>query len=432
MIERYTRPVMGSLWSEEKKLSTWLEVETVVCEEMEALGLCPEGTGRKVRENARFDSSRIKQLELSIKHDVLAFITNVAEHLGDESRFFHFGLTSSDLLDTSQALLCREACLLIEGELENLIGVLRELALRHKDTVMVGRTHGMHAEPITFGLKVLVWYEESKRNLGRIRNARQSISTAKISGAVGTFSHVPPDVEERVCKRLELVPEPAATQVVQRDRHAELLTSLALTAASLEKFAMELRHLQRTEVLEVEESFAKDQQGSSAMPHKRNPIHCERICGLARVVRTNAMAGLENVALWHERDISHSSVERVIIPDSFILVDYVLAMLTSTLKELKIHPERMRQNLEKSKDLVFSQRLLLELARRGMRREDAYRLVQGLATEAHESGTSLKHVAVRNEEVSAQLDPETLENCFDLDYLLRNVKRIYERVLARQ
>ncbi|KPJ60548.1 MAG: adenylosuccinate lyase [Latescibacteria bacterium DG_63] len=431
MIDRYTRPQMGSLWSEQKKFSTWLEIETVVCEEMEALGLCPKGTGSKIRDRARFNITRIKELELSIKHDVLAFITNVAEHLDDESRCFHFGLTSSDLLDTSQALLCKEACLLVESGLEELLSVLRDVAVKHRDTVMVGRTHGMHAEPITFGLKVLVWYEEVQRNLARMREARDTISTGKISGAVGTFSHLPVEVEERVCKRLELRPEPVATQVVQRDRYAALVSALALTATSLERFATELRHLQRTEVLEVEEGFTRGQQGSSSMPHKKNPIHCERICGLARVVRGNAVAAMENVPLWHERDISHSSVERVIVPDSFILVDYVLATFTQVMRELEIHPERMKENLEKSRDIIFSQCVLLELTKQGMRREEAYGLVQSLALQAGKSGKSFKDAVKQDQKVTALLDEAALENCFEISNLLRNVKRIYERVLGR-
>jgi adenylosuccinate lyase len=431
MIGRYTRPQMGALWSEAKKFATWLEVETVVCEEMEALKLCPEGTGKKIREKARFDVSRINELELSIKHDVLAFITNVAEGLGDESRFFHFGMTSSDLLDTSQALLCKEACLLIESGLEELLGALKGIALKHRETVMVGRTHGMHAEPITFGLKVLVWHEEVRRHLARMKRARDAISTGKISGAVGTFSHLPPEVEERVCERLELSPERAATQVVQRDRHAELLSTLALVAASLERFAMELRHLQRTEVSEVEEGFTKGQKGSSAMPHKRNPIHCERICGLARVLRANAMAATENVALWHERDISHSSVERVIVPDSFTLLDYMIATFTQIMRELVVRPERMKENLERSQDIVFSQCVLLELTKHGMRREEAYGLVQSLASSSGEKSVSFKEAVSQNESITALLDEKTLKSCFDLSYLLRNVKRIYERTLGQ-
>ncbi len=423
---------MGSLWSEEKKFSTWLEIETVVCEEGEALGLFPEGTGKEIRERGRFDASRIHELEVSIKHDVLAFITNVAENLGDESRFFHFGLTSSDLLDTSLALLCRDACLLIESQLEELLGVLKDLALKHRDTIMAGRTHGMHAEPVTFGLKMLVWYEEVGRALVRMQNARESISVGKISGAVGTFSHLPPELEERVCERLKLKSEPAATQIIQRDRHAELLTALALVATSLERFATELRHLQRTEIGEVEERFEKGQQGSSSMPHKKNPIHCERICGLARVVRGNAVAAMENVSLWHERDISHSSAERVIIPDSFILVDYALAMFTTVMKELVVRPARMKENLAKSRDVVFSQRLLLELARAGMSRQEAYGLVQSLALQAGQEGVSFKDAAKKDEKIASRLDKETFESCFDVSYLLRNVKRIYERVLGPQ
>jgi adenylosuccinate lyase len=430
MIERYTRPRMGALWSEEKKFSTWLEVETVVCEEMEALGLCPEGTGAKIRGKARFDPARIKELELDVKHDVIAFVSNVSENLGDESRFFHYGLTSSDLLDTSEALLSKEACLIVESDLEELRSVLRDLALKHKETVMLGRTHGVHAEPITFGLKVLVWYEEARRNLSRVRNARASVSVGKVSGAVGTFSHLPLELEELVCKRLGLKPEPASTQIVQRDRHAELLCALAVTAASLEKFATEIRHLQRTEVLEVEECFTEGQKGSSAMPHKRNPILCERICGLARVVRSNSIAGMEDIALWHERDISHSSVERIIIPDSFILADYMLATFTEIMRTLRVYPERMKENLGRSGDLIFSQRILLELVKRGMRRDEAYGLVQSIAGLAWSGTASFKDTVLRSEKLRALLGGETLESCFDIAYLLKNVDRIYQRVLG--
>jgi adenylosuccinate lyase len=430
MIERYTRPRMGALWSQAKKFSTWLEVETVVCEEMEVLGLCPRGTGAKIRENALFDPSRIKELELSVKHDVIAFVSNVSENLGDESRFFHYGLTSSDLLDTSEALLSREACLIVESGLEELRSVLRDVTLKHRESVMAGRTHGVHAEPITFGLKVLVWYEEARRNLSRIRNARASVAVGKVSGAVGTFSHLPLELEERVCKRLGLKPEPASTQVVQRDRHAELLCALAVTAASLEKSATEIRHLQRTEVLEVEECFTEGQKGSSAMPHKRNPILCERICGLARVVRSNAIAGIEDVALWHERDISHSSVERIIIPDSFTLVDYMLATFTEIMRTLRVYPERMKENLRRSGDLIFSQRILLELVKRGMGRDEAYGLVQSISDLAWSGVASFKDTVLKSEKVRALLDKETLESCFDISYLLRNVDKIYQRVLG--
>ncbi len=420
---------MGAVWSDDKKFSTWLEVETVVCEEAESLGLCPPGTGRRIREGARFDAAKIGQIEERVRHDVIAFITNVCEHLGDESRFFHFGLTSSDLLDTSLALLCVQACGIVQRELGTLCGVLRDLALEHRRTVMVGRTHGMHAEPITFGLKVLVWYDETRRNLARVETARGGIATGKLSGAVGTFSHVPPELEERVCARLGLRPEPAATQVVQRDRHAELLSALALTAASLEKFATEIRHLQRTEVGEVTEGFAEGQKGSSAMPHKRNPILCERICGLSRLVRANALAASENVSLWHERDISHSSAERVIIPDSFILVDYMLGTFIGVIKTLEVHPAKMIENLEKSKDMIFSQRVLLELTRRGMMRDEAYGLVQGLAKEAW-TGGSFKDAALKNEKLTSLLSRTALEECFDVSYLLRHVDFIYERVLG--
>ena len=429
MIERYTRPEMGGVWSDARKFSTWLEVETVVCEEAESLGLCPPGTGRKVREGARFDAGRICQIEERVRHDVIAFITNVCEHLGDESRFFLFGLTSSDLLDTSLALLCREACGIVERELAALCDSLRDLALEHRRTVMVGRTHGMHAEPITFGLKMLVWYEETRRNLARMEVARASVSVGKLSGAVGTLSHVPPELEERVCARLGLRPEPAATQVVQRDRHAELLSALAITAASLEKFATEIRHLQRTEVGEAAEGFGEGQKGSSAMPHKRNPILCERVCGLSRVVRANALAAVENVALWHERDISHSSVERVIIPDSFILVDYMLGTFIRVMKTLEVRPEKMAENLDKSKDVIFSQRVMLELTRRGMRREDAYAAVQSLAKQTW-TGGSFKEAAMKDQRLVDLLGRAVLEECFELSYLLRHVDFIYKRVLG--
>jgi adenylosuccinate lyase len=431
MIERYTRSEMGSLWSEQRKFSTWLEVETVVCEEMEALGLCPKGTGARIREHGRYEIDRINEIELKVKHDVIAFITNVSEHLGDESRFFHFGLTSSDLLDTSMALLCAEACHIVERGLKELVSVLRETALEYRGTVMMGRTHGMHAEPITFGLKVLVWYEESLRNLARLERARETISVGKISGAVGTFSHVPPELEERVCKRLRLRPEPVSTQIVQRDRHAEVLCALAIVGASLEKFATEIRHLQRSEVGEVAEGFSEGQKGSSAMPHKRNPIQCERICGLARLLRANAFAATENVCLWHERDISHSSVERVIIPDSFILLDYMLAVFTGVMTSLQVSPAQMTQNMEKSKDMMFSQRVLLELTRRGMSREDAYALVQSLAKEAW-AGADFRERAAKDKRLLDFLDKDVIESCFDTSYLLRHIDAIFERVLGEQ
>ena len=420
---------MGALWSDDKKFATWLEVETVVCEEAESLGLCPPGTGSRIRDGAHFDAGRIAEIEARVRHDVIAFITNVCENLGDESRFFHFGLTSSDLLDTSLALLCGQACGIVERGLGTLREVLRDLAVEHRRTVMVGRTHGMHAEPITFGLKMLVWYEETRRNIVRMEAARATVSTGKLSGAVGTFSHVPPELEERVCARLGLRPEPAATQVVQRDRHAELLSALAVTAASLEKFATEIRHLQRTEVGEAAEGFGDGQKGSSAMPHKRNPVLCERICGLSRLVRANALAAAENVALWHERDISHSSVERVIIPDSFILVDYMLGTFIAVMKSLEVHPDRMEENLEKSKDMIFSQRVMLELTRQGMRREEAYGLVQSLASEAW-AGGSFKDAAMKDEKLIGVLGRKRLEECFDVLYLLRNVDFIYKRVLG--
>ncbi|MEK7331939.1 MAG: adenylosuccinate lyase, partial [Nitrospirota bacterium] len=370
----------------------------------------------------------IDEIEKVVKHDVIAFLTSVAENVGHESRFIHKGLTSSDIVDTALSLLMKEASDIIITDIKGLMPVLKKQAYKYKDTPAIGRSHGVHAEPMTFGLKFALWYEDMKRNLERMKRARDVISIGKLSGAVGTFSNIPPKVEEKVCKKLGLKPEPVATQVVQRDRHAEYLTTLSLIAASVEKIAVEIRHLQRTEVLEAEEPFSKGQKGSSAMPHKRNPVGCENISGLARIVRSNAMAALENIALWHERDISHSSVERVIIPDSTILVDYMLDRLKGILEGLHVYPERMKKNMERSCGLYNSQRVLLSLTGKGMLREDAYALVQRNAMKSWQSGMEFKKLLLKDRDVKKYLKSKDIEKIFDLKYYLKNVDYIFKRV----
>ncbi len=430
MIERYSRPEMAGLWSEEAKLRTWLEVELAVVEALERYGTAPEGTAAAIRAKAVIDPVRVAELEAVVKHDVIAFLTSVSEHLGDESRHLHFGMTSSDLLDTALALTTRRAAMVVREGLRGLAAAVKRQALAHRRTPMIGRSHGIHAEPTTFGLKLLGWYTEIQRQEERLLAAAAGISAGKISGAVGTFSHLDPQVEEYVCHRLGLTPAPVSTQILQRDRHAAMILVLANLSASLEKFATEIRSLQRTEILEVEEPFTRGQKGSSAMPHKRNPIVCERVSGLARVARGNAVAALENVALWHERDISHSSVERVIFPDTFILVDYQLAIFTRVMEGLVVYPANMMRNLERTGGLVFSQRLLLGLTRAGLRREAAYALVQEIALAAwEEGGATFRERVRRDPRVSKALDPAEIESAFDLDYNLRNVDRIFERVL---
>jgi adenylosuccinate lyase len=432
MIERYSRPRMAALWSEAEKYRVWLEVELAVVEALESQGLAPPGTAATIRRKAKAEPARVAELEAVLKHDVIAFLTAVSEHLGDESRFLHFGMTSSDLLDTALSLQCRRAAMLVREELRGLSAAVKGQALAHKNTPCIGRTHGVHAEPTTFGLKMLGWYTEIERHDHRLLEAAAGIAVGKISGAVGTFSHLDPTVEEFVCHRLGLSPAPVSTQILQRDRHAALLGVLANLSASLEKFATEIRNLQRTEILEVEEPFTRGQKGSSAMPHKRNPIICERVAGLARVVRGNALVALENVALWHERDITHSSVERIILPDSFLLVDYQLALMTATVKDLNVYPERMRANLDRTGGLVFSQRLLLELTRRGLRREEAYRVVQENALAAWEGGPPFRQRVAEDPRVLEIMKAEEVQAAFDLGYNLRNVDRIYARVLGEE
>ena len=428
MIPRYTRPVMGKLWEPENKFQKWLDVEIAACEAWAELAEIPVDALAVIKKKARFDVKRIDEIEKVVKHDVIAFLTSVAENVGHESRFIHKGLTSSDIVDTALSLLMKEASDIIITDIKGLMPVLKKQAYKYKDTPAIGRSHGVHAEPMTFGLKFALWYEDMKRNLERMKRARDVISIGKLSGAVGTFSNIPPKIEEKVCRKLGLKPEPVATQVVQRDRHAEYLTTLSLIAASVEKIAVEIRHLQRTEVLEAEEPFSKGQKGSSAMPHKRNPVGCENISGLARIVRSNAMAALENIALWHERDISHSSVERVIIPDSTILVDYMLDRLKGILEGLHVYPERMKKNMERSYGLYNSQRVLLSLTGKGMLREDAYALVQRNAMKSWQSGMEFKKLLLKDRDVKKYLKSKDIEKIFDLKYYLKNVDYIFKRV----
>ncbi len=428
MIPRYTRPEMGAIWSDENKFSVWLEIEILACEAQADLGIIPKDAVSVIREKAAFDVDRILEIEEEVKHDVIAFLTNVSEHVGAESRFIHLGMTSSDVLDTALAVQMKQSGELLLKGLQALSGTLELQARTHKSTVMVGRTHGIHAEPTTFGLKLALWYEENKRNTERLKRSIDAIATGKISGAVGTYEHLEPSVEEYVCNKLGLNTEPVSTQVVQRDRHAEFISTLAIIGASLEKIATEVRHLQKTEVLEVEEYFAKGQKGSSAMPHKRNPIISERIAGLARVLRGNATAALENVALWHERDISHSSVERVIIPDSCILLDYMLAKTNDLIANLVVYPERMMENLNRTNGLVASQSVLLALAKKGMKREDAYRIVQRNAMQTWDDGTPFREMLGNDEEVTNVLTDVELDSLFDLKRSIRHVDTIFKRV----
>ncbi len=430
MIQRYTRPEMGRLWEPENRFQKWLDVEIAACEAWAEMGEIPEDALKTIKEKAKFDVARIDEIEKTVKHDVIAFLTSVAEFVGSESRFIHKGLTSSDVVDTALSLLMREAADIIIKDIGELMDVLKAQALKYKDTPCIGRSHGVHAEPMTFGLKFALWYEDAKRNLRRIEKARDVINIGKFSGAVGTFSNIPTELEEKVCKRLGLAPEPIATQVVQRDRHAEYMTALALIAACVEKIAVELRHLQRTEVLEAEEPFSAGQKGSSAMPHKRNPVGCENLSGLARVVRTNALAAMENIALWHERDISHSSVERVIIPDSAILVDYMLNRLAGILKGLHVYPERMKTNMERSYGLYNSQRVMLALTEKGLMREDAYEIVQRNAMQSWKEGREFLKFLKEDEQVLEYLSVAELEHIFDAGYYLRNVDYIFTRVFS--
>src|SRR5436189_836313 len=401
MIARYTHPDMGRIWSDQRRYETWLLVESAAADAMAAAGIIPSEAARDIRERGAFDIARIDEIEQTTQHDLIAFTTAVAEQVGPSARWMHFGMTSSDVIDTAQALQMREACDVLLKGLDALLDAVRDRALEHRRTPMIGRTHGVHAEPMTFGLKLALWYAEIARDVERVGRARATVSVGKLSGAVGTFAHLPPAVEADVCRRLGLEPAPVASQVIQRDRHAELLSVLAITAGSLEKFALEIRGLQRTEIGEVEEPFAKGQKGSSAMPHKRNPIGCEQIVGLARVLRGNCHAALENIALWHERDLSHSSVERVILPDSFIALDHMLRRFTRIVRGMVVHVDRMRENLDRSRGVVFSGTVLLELARRGISREQAYEWVQRNAMRSFDERREFKALLLGDADVTA-------------------------------
>jgi adenylosuccinate lyase len=427
MIARYSRPEMARLWSQEAKYDAWLKVELAVCEVYAKRGVIPPDALARIKAGARVDAARIDEIESKTRHDVIAFLTNLEESIGADSRYVHIGMTSSDVLDTALALQLQQACDVLLADLELFRVALRALALAHKDTLCVGRSHGIHAEPMVFGLKPALWYAEAGRNIERLERARNAVRVGKISGAIGTFAHVDPDVEEEVCRLLGLEADPISTQVVQRDRHAELCAVLAIVAASLEKVAVEIRSLQRTEILEAEEPFAEGQKGSSSMPHKRNPVGSENVSGLARLVRTNALAALENVALWHERDISHSSVERVILPDSTILLDYMLHRMTGIIEGLQVYPERMRENMERSYGLMYSQRVLLKLADTGLPRQHAYEIVQRNAMRAWRERTPFRLLLEADPEVTARLAPADLEACFDPAWYLRNVDAIYRR-----
>ncbi|UCG51481.1 MAG: adenylosuccinate lyase [Candidatus Latescibacterota bacterium] len=429
MIERYTLPRMGSVWSEENKLRTWLKIEVLACEALAELGEIPAEALEVIKQKADFDPKRVLEIEQTTHHDVIAFLTNVAEYVGPESRYIHEGMTSSDLLDTTLACQLKEAGELILERCEGLKRVIKERALKHKKTIMIGRTHGVHAEPITFGLKMLLWYDEMSRREAAFRRAVETISYGKISGAVGTYAHLDRRVEAYVLGKLGLGVAPVSTQILQRDRHAEYVAALAVLAASLDKMATEIRNLQRTDVLEVEEFFQEGQKGSSAMPHKRNPIICERVCGLARLVRANALVAMENVALWHERDISHSSVERVILPDTTITVDYMLERFTWVVENLIVYPENMMKNLEKTNGIVFSQKVLLELTKAGVTREDAYKWVQAAAMNTWKTGEPFEDSVRAAKEITSRIEPRKLDEIFTLDSFLKEVDAIFDRVL---
>jgi adenylosuccinate lyase len=435
MITRYTRPEMGRIWSDENRFRAWLEVELAASEVLAEMGVVPVEAARLLRQHAGFEVARIHEIEREVKHDVIAFTTAVAESMAaaghaEASRWFHYGLTSNDVVDTAQGLLARQASELLVKDVEELMGVLKTRAFEFKDTVQVGRTHGVHAEPITFGLKLAIWYDDMASNLRRLKAAAADLCVGKMSGAVGTFGHISPQAEEAICARLGLAAAPISSQVVSRERHACFVSTLALVAATLEKMALEVRHLQRTEVREAQEPFTAGQKGSSAMPHKRNPVASEQICGLARVVRANAQAAFEDIALWHERDISHSSVERVILPDSAILADYLLAKTTWLVGKMPVYPDRMRRNLDLTKGLIFSGQLLLDLAAAGMLREKAYKTVQGHAMKAWEEEGDFRAAIEADPEIRAVLSPGQIARSFSLDRQLTNVDRIFARVFG--
>jgi len=432
MIPRYTRKRMADVWEAENRFRKWLQIEVSACEAMSKLGLVPAAALKEVRKKAGFDVARIEEVEKIVKHDVIAFLTVVSERVGPAARYLHLGMTSSDVLDTSFAVQLVEACGILEEDLRALLAVLKKRALQHRHTPIIGRTHGMHAEPTTFGLKLALWYAEMERNLERLERAKERVAYGKVSGAVGTFAHLPPSVEAYVCKRCGLKPAPISNQIIQRDRHAEFFTTLALIGSSIEKIAVEIRHLQRTEVAEAEEPFTAGQKGSSAMPHKRNPIASENLAGLSRVLRGNALAAMENVALWHERDISHSSVERVIGPDSTTLLDYMLNRLTHLIANLVVYPQNMKANLEKSRGLVFSEGILLRLVQKGLTREESYALVQKAAFKALKAKRNFETILIRDRAILRYLKPAEIKESLNLAHTLRHADEIFRRVFGKR
>jgi adenylosuccinate lyase len=432
VIPRYTRPDMGRIWSDENRFRTWLTVEVAATETLAEAGMVPKDAAKAIRKRADFDLQRIHEIEAEVRHDVIAFTTAVAEIVGPEARWFHYGLTSNDVVDTAQALLVGQASAIIAADLERLSEILERRAWEFKDTPMVGRTHGIHAEPITFGFKLANWYSETQRNIERFRRAAEDMRVGKFSGAVGTLAHLSPEIEEKICARLGLKAAAVSSQVIQRDHHANYLATLAVIASTLDKIATEIRHLQRTEVREAEEFFSEKQKGSSAMPHKRNPVTCEQISGLARVVRSNAQAGFENVVLWHERDISHSSAERVIIPDSTTLVDYLLQKTANLIDTMFVYPQRMKRNLDSTGGLVFSGQLLLDLVEHGVSREDAYRMVQHHAMRAWKEDLNFRELVLKDKEIARKVPRQQIERAFDLKRQLRNIDKIFARVFEKK
>jgi len=428
MIERYTLPEMGAIWSLQNKFQKWLDVEIAVCEVHAEDGIIPPDALAEIKSKAAFTVERVNEIEKTTDHDVIAFTTNLAENIGDSARFVHYGLTSSDVVDTANALLLKEACEILLPKVDALLEVLKRRAFEFKDTPQIGRTHGIHAEPTSFGLVWALWYSEFKRNRERLEKAKEIVSVGKISGAVGAFAHLAPDVEERVCAKLGIKAADVSTQVIQRDRYAEYLCTLGIIASSLEKIALQVRHWQRTEVREAQEKFKTGQKGSSAMPHKRNPILSERICGMARTVRANAIVGLENVALWHERDISHSSAERIVLPDSSATLDYILAKTTSLLDNLVVYPENMLKNLNLTRGLVFSGQLLLALTQKGVSREDAYVWTQRNAMKVWDEGGEYQELVMKDADISSKLSIEEIARVFDVKHYLRNVEKVFARV----
>ncbi|MBU0581029.1 MAG: adenylosuccinate lyase [Candidatus Margulisbacteria bacterium] len=431
MIDRYSLPKMKAIFDAQNKFQTWLDIELAACEAYVKLGNISRADFNTIKNKAKFSIKRIDEIEKTTNHDVIAFLTNVAENVGPASRFVHLGLTSSDVVDTALSLIMKEAIQILEEDVLVFMKVLKKRALQTKNMVMIGRTHGIHAEPMTFGLKLVLWYEEMKRNLKRLAEARENIAVGKISGAVGTYANISPKVEAFVCKKLGLEPSPISTQVLQRDRHAQFMTTIAIVAGSLEKFATEIRNLQRTDLTEAAEPFGKGQKGSSAMPHKRNPITCERVAGLARVIRGYSVTAMENMALWHERDITHSSAERIIVGDACILLDYMLQIFTKVVEGLEVYPENMRANLYKYGGIVFSQRLLLTLINKGMTREDAYKLVQRNALRARDENGSFKDNVLGDEKIMTKVKPEEIAKIFEVKYHLKNIDLIFKRVFKK-